>query len=192
MTDRHDYLRRLPPEFYRAQAYVHWTMTIENRQTGWLVPVFYYKFLELLTHTAFRYGFCCPIFCLMPDHMHLLWMGIADECDQRVAMRFFRKQVNSILEKVGTRLQLQGHDHVLNGLEREQTGFEEVFEYIARNPERAGLVKPDEFGRYPYTACLIPGVPELQVWQHDFWERFWRVYSSLRKNGLTPFEDENS
>lgn len=85
MNDRHDYLRRLPAEYYRGQAYVHWTMTIENRRTGWLTPIFYYKFQELLTHTAFRYGFCCPIFCLMPDHMHLLSVGIVDECDQRIA-----------------------------------------------------------------------------------------------------------
>ncbi len=53
-----DYLKRLPPEYYRGQACVHWTMTIEDRKTGWLVPIFYYKFRELLTHTMFRYGIC--------------------------------------------------------------------------------------------------------------------------------------
>jgi REP element-mobilizing transposase RayT len=93
-----DYLRRLPPEFYRGQACVHWSMTIEDRKTGRLVPIFYYKFRELLTHTKFRYGLCCPIFCLMPDHMHLLWLGILDSADQRLAMKFFRGQLNRFFE----------------------------------------------------------------------------------------------
>ncbi len=80
-----DYLKRLPPEFYRGQACVHWSLTIEDRKTGWVVPVFHYRFRELLAHTMFRYGLCCPVFCLMPDHMHLLWVGILDSADQRVA-----------------------------------------------------------------------------------------------------------
>src|SRR5207245_11328722 len=90
--DRHDYLRRLPPEYYRGRAAVHWSMSMEDRKTGWLIPIFYYKFREILTHAAFRYGFCCPIYCCMPDHLHLLWVGILETCDQRVAARYFRKQ----------------------------------------------------------------------------------------------------
>lgn len=50
----HDYLKRLPPEPYRGQAYVHWSMTLQDRKTGWLIPIFYYKFREILTHTLFR------------------------------------------------------------------------------------------------------------------------------------------
>jgi len=66
-TKRHDYLRRLPPEHYRGRAYVHWSLTTEDRKTGWLIPVFYYKYREILTHTAFRFGLCSPIYCCMPD-----------------------------------------------------------------------------------------------------------------------------
>ena len=45
-TKRHDYLKRLPPEYYRGQAYVHWSLTMEDRRTGWLIPIFYYKYRE--------------------------------------------------------------------------------------------------------------------------------------------------
>ena len=68
---RNDGLSRLDRGYYRGQAYVHWTITIQDRKTGWLVPIFYYKFRELLTHATFRYSMICPIYCLMPDHMHL-------------------------------------------------------------------------------------------------------------------------
>jgi len=181
---RDDHLKRLPPEHYRGQAYVHWSMTIADRKTGWLVPILYYKFREILTHTAFRFGLCCPIYCCMPDHLHLLWVGILDGCDQRLATRYFRKQLNPILEKLGACFQREGHDHVLKEEERERAALENVFEYIARNPERAGLVKENGFRAYPYTGCLMPGYPELKIWDEDFGERFWRIYAHLRAHGL--------
>lgn len=181
----HDYLKRLPPESYRGQAYVHWSLTIDDRKTGWLVPIFYYKYREILTHTAFRYGLYCPIFCVMPDHVHLLWIGIGDGCDQRNAMKFFRKQLNAVLTKLDTSFQNQPYDHVLSEEERERTAFEDVAEYIARNPERKGLVAPDCFAKYKYTGCLTPGYPDLQPFQDGYWDLFWRLYSKLRADGLT-------
>src|SRR5882757_7302517 len=99
-TGRSDHLKRLPKEQYQGQAYVHWSMTMEDRKTGWLIPILYYKFREILTHTAFRYGLSCPIYCCMPDHLHLLWVGITESCDQRNAARFFRTQLNIPLKRL--------------------------------------------------------------------------------------------
>src|SRR5262245_39038430 len=141
----HDYLRRLSPEFYRGQAHVHWSMTIDHRNTGWLIPIFYYKFREVLTHTLFRYGICCPIYCCMPDHIHLFWIGILDGTDQRTAVKFFRTQLNPVLAKLGAQFQLQPYDHVLREEERERTAIEDLVDYIARNPERAGLVADRQY-----------------------------------------------
>ncbi len=182
--DEHDYLRRLPPEYYRGQAYVHWSMTLDDRKTGWLIPIFYYKFREILTHTMFRYGLCCPIYCCMPDHIHLLWVGMLGGSDQRNAVKFFRTQLNPILEELGARLQQQPYDHVLSEEERAKSAFEGVVEYIARNPERAQLVPPDGYREYKYTSCLVPGYPDLSPWQRDYWELFWRIYARLREKGL--------
>ena len=187
----HDYLRRLSPENYRGQAFVHWSMTIDDRKEGWLVPVFYYKFREILTHTLFRYGLCCPIYCCMPDHLHLLWVGILDGSDQRNAVKFFRAQLNPVLEKLGARLQQQPYDRVLREEERERSAFETVVEYIARNPERTGLVPPDGYREYKYTGCLVPGYPDLKPWQNDYWDLFWRIYLRLREQGLTRTCDDS-
>ncbi len=182
--ERHDYLKRLPPETYRGQAYVHWSLTMEDRKTGWLIPIFYYKYREILTHTTFRFGLCCPIYCCMPDHIHLLWMGILDDCDQRKAMRYFRRQLNPVLEKLEARFQDRPYDHVLREEKREQGAFEQVAEYIARNPERSGLVRADGFADYPYSGCLVPGYPELKPFQKDYWDRFWRIHAHLLTYGL--------
>lgn len=185
-----DYLKRLPPEWYLGQAYVHWSLTMENRATGWLVPIFYYKFREILTHATFRFGFCCPIYCCMPDHIHLLWIGIRDECDQRKAMRYFRRQLKPVLEFFKVSFQLQAYDHVLREHEIERTAFEDVADYIARNPERCRLVPPDGYATYPYSGCLIPGYPELKPFESDYWGHFWRIYSHLRKSGLHIGQNE--
>ena len=182
---KHDYLKRLPPEYYRGNSYVHWSLTMHERKTGWLVPIFYYKFRELLTHAAFRYDFCCPIYCLMPDHIHLLWIGITDGCDQRNAMKFFRELVNKSLLKLDARLQDQSFDHVLRDEERARTAFEDVAEYIARNPERKQLVQPDRFMDYKFTGCLVPGYPNLSPFQDAYWDLFWRIYARLCDEGLT-------
>jgi putative transposase len=180
----HDYLRRLPAEFYRGRAAVHWSMTLEDRKTGWLIPIFYYKFRELLTHAAFRYSFYCPIYCLMPDHIHMLWLGLSDHADQLLAARYLRAQLNRVLEKLGAQLQLQGYDHVLREDERQGEAFEAVVEYIARNPERAGLVPVDGFRTYQYTGCLIPGYPDLSPWRPGYWPLFWRLVNQFGKSGL--------
>ena len=187
-----DYLKRLPPEFYRGQACVHWFLTIEDRKTGWLVPIFYYKFRELLTHTMFRYGLCCPIFCLMPDHMHLLWLGILDSADQRLAMKFLRGQLHPILEKLHVQFQDQPYDHVLRDDERQPVALQNVVEYIARNPERKQLVPLDGYREYAYTGCLVPGYPDVKPFQPDFWDLFDRLYSKLRHQGLVQREREEN
>src|SRR5690349_16533138 len=81
------HLSRLAPEFYRAFAVVHWTITLERRATGWLNDSFHAHFRELLLHAAVREGLFCPAYVLMPDHMHLIWMGLRVNSDQRNAMK---------------------------------------------------------------------------------------------------------
>ena len=139
MSNR-NHLHRLESGFYRGDAIVHWSLTMLNRKQGWLNGLFYYRFREILTHTAFRYAIACPIFCLMPDHFHMVWMGLLDESDQLLAMKHFRKATNETLRRIGYELQDQAYDHVLPIHERQDEAFHDVCEYVARNPERAGLV----------------------------------------------------
>jgi REP element-mobilizing transposase RayT len=180
-TGQNDHLKRLPKEFYLGFASVHWSLTIEDRRTGWLTAVLHNKFREILTHTAFRHGLAAPIYCCMPDHIHMLWTGLRANCDQLAASLFFRKQMNLVLDEFHVRFQREGYDHVLRDEERERSAFENVSEYIARNPERTKLIPPDRFREYPFTDGLFPGYPELHFRQSDYWERCWRLMSYLRK-----------
>lgn len=187
---KRDHLRRLPREYYIGDAIVHWSITILDRREGWLTPSFSYRFRELLTHSMFRYGLACPIFCLMHDHMHLVWMGLCEGSDQLNAMKHFRPRCANSLRRIGFDLQDQAYDHVLKDEERRD--FQNVCEYIARNPERASLVKKDDFASYKFTGCLVPGYPDLKPFERNYWDEFDKIVSYLRKDGLMRTEDKRN
>jgi hypothetical protein len=71
------------------------------------------------------------------------------------------------------------------GGERQEAAFAAVAEYIARNPERAKLISPDEYRQYRLTGCLVPGYPDLSPWQDNYWDRFWKLHSHLCQHGLS-------
>lgn len=174
-----DHLRRLDAQAYQGLAQVHWILTIDQRKQGWLTDRFYLAFRELLTHTLSRYQICSPVFCLMPDHLHLLWIGWSEGSDQRNAMKHLRQHTNRLLARTEHRLQKQAYDHVLREKERSPDALSTLVDYILANPERSELCQ--ESADYPYTGCLIPGYPEVDILSEDFWHRFWRIYSALRE-----------
>ena len=78
-------------------------------------------------------------------------MGISNGADQQNAVKYFRKQLNLALKNTGAKLQKQAYDHVLTEEERKEAEFANVVEYIARNPERANLVKEGHFSDYKFS-----------------------------------------
>lgn len=120
----------------------------------------------------------------MPDHLHMAWMGLSERSDQLNAIKHFRSQCNESLSRIKFQLQDQAYDHVLKGKERYGENFRNVCHYIALNPERAGLVEPGAHESYKFTGCLVPGYPELRPFAPDYWNRFDRIISFLRKEGL--------
>ncbi|MBI5772039.1 MAG: hypothetical protein HZA93_29970 [Verrucomicrobia bacterium] len=150
-------------------------MTLERRATGWLDPLHHARLREGLCHALARHYLVCPAYCLMPDHAHFLWLGIAPASDQRLAARLFRETWNHALRPGGRALQRQPHDHVLRDREREHGAFGIVANYVFENPVRAGLVA--EWRAHPYLGALVPGYPDLDPRDEDYWERFWRIYA---------------
>ena len=200
------HLPRLERERYQAFAVVHWTMTVENRATGWLDAHFHARFRELLLHAAAREHLLCPAYCLMPDHAHLIWMGLGLKSDQLTGMKFLREQLNRELEatdlrqQAGTdatdlrrqtrttatdlrrrlRLQKQAYDHVLREEERQRDAFAKTCFYIMENPARAGLVARAQ--DHPFSGAIVPGYPTLHPLQPDYWEKFWPLYWQMRES----------
>jgi putative transposase len=173
---RTHYLPRLSPEFYQGDAVVHWTMPVAKRATSWLNEAFHFRFREIVLHAASREGLFCPVYCLMPDHIHLLWLGLDRDTDQRNGMSFLRTHLKPILGPF--KLQHQAHDHVLSGEERKRNAFAKICFYILANPVRAGLIKQTE--AWPFSGSIIAGYPDLHPLDAGFWPLFWKLYLSTR------------
>jgi REP element-mobilizing transposase RayT len=168
-------LPRLAPEWYRGYAFVHWTLTVEDRATGWLDHAFHVRWQLVLLHACARYRLAAPAYVLMPDHIHLLWAGLAEACDQRLAVTYLRQHMNSTLAPATW--QRQPYDHVLRDEERKSDAIAAAVHYLLQNPVRAGLAACS--GDYLYLGCCVAGYPDLDVRQVDYWELFWRIYNRL-------------
>jgi len=168
-------LPRLRREFYVGHAMVLWTHTLQNRATGWLDDSFHARFRESLLHACARYHLACPCYVLMPDHWHLVWIGVDESSDQRLATAFLRKNLASFLGEA--KLQDRAHDHVLKENERERGAFQSACGYVLANPQRAELCR--EWAEWPYLGAMVPGYPDLDPRLADFWERFWKIHNRL-------------
>lgn len=166
--DRSFYLPRLPRECYQGDAVVHWTMPLALRATGWLHDTFHAHFREMLLHAAARGGLFCPTYCLMPDHIHLVWMGLRRDSDQLNGMKFLRPR----------RFQHQAHDHVLREEQRKRQAFRKVCFYVVDNARAAELVKHPK--DWPFAGAIVPGYPELHPLEEGFWPLFWKLYLAGR------------
>ena len=178
------HLPRLIAQSYQGCAAVHWTITMEGKAKGWLDAAFHACFRQLLLHAAAREHLTCPTYVLMPDHMHLLWMGMGSSSDQRRAMRFVRKYLGRELARrspggVEFELQEQSHDSVLRSHDRTRGALAKVCFYILNNPCRAELVtRPWE---WPFLGAVIPGFPFLHPLEDEFWLMFWKLYYRYRE-----------
>ncbi|MBW8864948.1 MAG: hypothetical protein JF609_08510 [Verrucomicrobia bacterium] len=171
-ANRDFYLQRLPREYYQADAVVHWTMPVAMRGTGWLTDAFHAGFREVMLHAAAREGVFCPTYCLMPDHIHLVWMGMRRDTDQKNGMKFLREHLGLKLRP--HQFQHQAHDHVLRAEQRKRNAFAKVCFYIIDNARKEGLVQhPSE---WRFCGAIIPGYPAMHPLENDYWPKFWKIY----------------
>ncbi len=130
----------------------------------------------------------------MPDHLHLVWMGLRLDSDQRNGMSFLRTYLepalvgddvtsrspeHSLRRALQFKFQPQAHDSVLREAEREQGAFAKVCFYILDNPVKAELVsKPQD---WKFNGAIVPGYPTLHPLDEDFWVKFWKLFTKSRQ-----------
>jgi len=151
-------------------------MTVEGRATGWLTPDCHQRFRELMLHTAAREGLICPAYSMMPDHIHLFWMGLRRDTDQLNGMAFLRTHFEPSLAPA--RFQHQAHDHVLKESERKQNAFAQTCLYVLNNAVKSGLATKVE--DWPDCGAIVPGYPKMHPTDADYWEKLWRIVDKLR------------
>ena len=190
---------------------VHWTLTVEDRRTGWLNARAHACWREPPLHTLARYALAAPVYCLMPDHAHLLLVGLAERSDQQRALSFLRRCTAKMFAQSGSERigetespngsgsasatgrhlswQKQAYDHVLREEECRGDAFQAVAHYIVENPVRAGLV--ETAGVWRFSGALVAGWPALDWRQNDFWDRWWRIFAAGDDENAGGTEDSD-
>ena len=107
--------------------------------------------INLLLETAKSEGFDVSSYCFMPDHLHLLVMGIYDKSNLRRFMSVFKQKSGYWFKKNYNEdlWHISYYDHVL----RKEESMEEVAFYILGNPVRKGLVS--DFREYPFSRSFL-------------------------------------
>jgi hypothetical protein len=120
-------------------------------------------------------------------------MGLRVDTDQLTGMAFLRTYLEPAVSPA--RFQPQAHDEVLREAQRKQNAFAKVCFYITANPVRAQLVPKAESWRF--SGCLVAGYPRLNIFEDDYWPKFWKIYGRARQPDagkiirpcIDPFDD---
>ena len=139
----------MPREYYIGERTVAFTAVCENRQKLFTSPNVVAPQVEYLARAATLFDCVIPIYCFMPDHLHVMFTGMSEEADLFEAMTRFK-----LLSGLWFgRQKLCGwecsfHDHVVMGCK----GWRNHARYISQNPVRWGLVgNPFDF---PFTGTV--------------------------------------
>jgi len=116
-----------------------------------------------------------PAYCLMPDHLHLISVGVSIDADQRLWARAVRRRINCCLAP--WQLQKQAFDHVLRPAEQGRDAFAALTHYVIANPVRACLTTQPT--AWPYSGSCVPSLPDLDPRRCDFADRWWQFWNQV-------------
>lgn len=120
---------------------------------------------------AAKHRFAIITYCFMPDHVHLLVEGLAEDSDLcRFVSAVKQATAHWFVERYGCRLWQPGfYDHVL----RDDDHLVAVVRYIVANPIRAGL--SSAIGEYPFAGSDVFAMSQIaecaQMWDRPARQR---------------------
>lgn len=141
---------RLSPAAYYGEVTISITANVKFRKGLFLDSGIVRYFKDELEKQAARYEANVPIYCFMPDHLHLLIGGLTRTARPKQAIDGFKHETGIWLANnlPGFEWQHRYHDHILRSSEDWKTKAR----YIANNPVRAGLV--EGLSAYPHTGSI--------------------------------------
>ncbi|MFZ0523003.1 MAG: transposase [Candidatus Acidiferrales bacterium] len=162
---------RLPAVNYLGCRRFFITLCCERRRRFFTQHSFAETVTEILRATALQYKMAVYTYCLMPDHLHVLVIGLDPSGDcQNFVMEFKRRSTVEFQARNSSALwQKKFYDYIL----RRRDSTERVATYIWMNPVRKGLCAATE--DYPYSGSFVadwkPSLnlanPWVPVWKQD-------------------------
>jgi len=141
---------RLPRTCYRGEVAVAFTARLTTGSEPLARPEMVRAMETALAASARRHTCIVPLYCFMPDHIHLILQGMDGSADTWAAMTAFKQRSGFWFARHRLRMRWQKdfYDHVL----RSEKEVRDALAYIAANPLRAGLVRDP--AEYPCTGSI--------------------------------------
>lgn len=156
---------RLPPEHYQGRVSVSFTLCVRSNdgQALTIDPVFQAIQADL-TSSSQAHGCLVPIFCLMPDQLHVVMFGATEDADTLSAIRLFKHRSGSWYYYHTPNFQWQRsfYDHIVRASE----GYAKHIRYVALNPVRKGLCA--DIASWPFTGSFGMNLDEVML--DAFWD----------------------
>jgi putative transposase len=142
---------RIPNYPYVGEQRYFLTICTQDRATFFVEDHIVYPVIDRFLQTAREHSMAIIVYCVMPDHMHLLVDGESDDADLKRFAKLAKQSTGFWFKQgCGKRLWQKGYyEHVLRDEER----TEDVILYIIANPVRKHLVEQPL--DYPYWGSSI-------------------------------------
>jgi putative transposase len=151
--------RRLPAENYRGRIRVAFTACVNDHGVLFDDAKVVIVFVAALDEALAKLSCTAPVYCFMPDHLHVIIQGETETSDVRGAMAAFKQKTGFWLRRHCPHASWQKDfcDHVICSGE----DLVQQVRYVAENPVRRGLVR--EWHEYPFTGAIGHDLGEVLV-----------------------------
>lgn len=141
---------RLPLASYRGEVAVAFTLCLRERVRLFENRDIVRHFVAALTTGCAQQGCVVPVYCFMPDHVHVVTLGQAESSDGWRAIVGFKQRTGYWLARTHPCVSWQRNffDHLL----RTQEDLATHVRYVAENPVRKQLVP--EWRAYPFSGSI--------------------------------------
>jgi putative transposase len=161
MRTNHEYPteknHRLPREFYQGEVTTAFTLCVADKKPIFQDPAVVHDFVKILITTLENSNCIAPVYCFMPDHLHIILTGTQHYADLWKTIVSFKQKTGYWLSRNTStaRWQKDFYDHVIRS---EKTIATQV-RYILDNPVRKGIAS--SWQEYPHKGsigCSLDGV----------------------------------
>jgi REP element-mobilizing transposase RayT len=139
---------RLPRECYRGKVAASFTVCLNSNDPFFVHTSIVQLFRDFLKKVADKHAFS-PIYCFMPDHVHLIFIGHNAKSDVLRGLEAFKQATGYFLAKnyPQTYWEKSFYDRIIRSKELGAT-----IRYVLDNPVRGRLVA--HWREYPFTGAI--------------------------------------
>jgi putative transposase len=141
---------RLPDAAYFGEVLLAITACESKRLPMFRDPETVAVFVRELGEAVARRSCSVPVYCFMPDHLHLIVKGLEPRSRPKLAIEDFKQQTGLWLKARRPQFDWQAdfYDHII----RSSEDWVAQAQYVAGNPVRAGLV--EDLFAYPFSGSI--------------------------------------